>query len=955
MTEQNDGSFHILRQQLQEAAAAFADGPGALEGILLGLVDDVDRALREPLEIFPVCHHSPASATAMARRLREKQPKVVYLELCEDMAPMLTELRNCTLPVAVQAFASEVDGFPREWVPLSVVAPITEASAEYQAISYALDAPDVELVLVDRSCDHVFQWDQRPEAAVPNPNGADADPDAPSSVPPEEEAGLHGDAVGVEIGDLRPRFAELEEHLLRHGKVRHWSEWWHQYAELPLGDADHDTYRQVMFLIGSLFRRLAPGDQDRVRVDEDRERYMWTRMREHLAATGTDPADCLYVCGAFHTASRVEEFGVAGRDTFEISPRSATKWQYGLIPSSHAAIEAQFGLAGGSVSIAATTWAKNVKRTRVEPYRLEGQAGTKKAQAKKTAAAPVPVAVPPGGTTPPNPPDVQRGVPAADRLTGFLQRPPVLDSLDEAELLGWSVDIVRAARRNGYLASTADAIAVFETSILLAEMRDRAKPTPYDFQDAAVTCIEKDAVPGRRDVRRLVEIMMGGDRIGRVGYEALPPLARDVHDRLVPLGLKLEQRGVHRALLNIAAQPELAACSDVLWMLRYLLPQGAARPIMGERTLGEQPIQESWDLALGTHQRALIELGYEGVSIEQALEQRLRRAAYGAQATTATTLAAVEDAILYLRSRRLADELGTRALEVLSTERSVDGAPEVLRRARRLLAYHRTSEPMLPAWLESFVKAGYAHYCTLLPMAFNDDDATVRQVAAMLGFLFSMESLALSLGCDRTQLELAVAQSHPEEPAKTALLWAAKTQLGTLSRADLRERCDELLGNPLVVPAYPRYLSGLVYALEPVPTLADFVVEAVSNAFGRLPDPVLLPWLPTLITTLRSGGAELAPLLIREAGRIFPGQLPALDAWAPPWRDQPAATSPRAARGAPAGVALLTAHPATCDAVAGLLRCDDPWEATAPAPPGVALLDRYPATTQALETLLRTP
>jgi hypothetical protein len=944
MTGPNGGAFHPLRTQLQEAAATFTGGASALEGILLGMVDDVDRALREPLEIFPVCHHSPASATAMARRLREKQPKVVYLELCEDMAPMLTELRNCTLPVAVQAFASEVDGFPREWVPLSVVAPITEASAEYQAISYALDTPEVELVLVDRSSDHVFQWDQRPEAPVlnpdgPNPNGADADPDAPGSVPPEEEAGLHGDGVGVEIGDLRPRFAELEEHLLRHGKVRHWSEWWHQYAELPLGDADHDTYRQVMFLIGSLFRRLAPGDQDRVRVDEDRERYMWTRMREHLAATGTDPADCLYVCGAFHAASRVEEFGVAGRDTFEISQRSATKWQYGLIPSSHAAIEAQFGLAGGSVSIAATTWAKNVKRTGVKPYRLEGQAGTKKAKGKKTAAAPLPVPA----------------IPASDRLTGFLQRPPVLDSLDEAELLGWSVDIVRAARRNGYLASTADAIAVFETSILLAGMRDRAKPTPYDFQDAAVTCIEKDAVPGRRDVRRLVEIMMGGDRIGRVGYEALPPLARDVHDRLVPLGLKLEQRGVHRALLNIAAQPELADCSDVLWMLRYLMPQGAARPIMGERTLGEQPIQESWDLALGTHQRALIELGYEGVSIEQVLEQRLRRSAYGAQATTATILAAVEDAILYLRSRRLADELGTRALEVLSTERSVDGAPEVLRRARRLLAYHRSSEPVLPAWLESFVKAGYAHYCTLLPMAFNDDDATVWHVAAMLGFLFSMESLALSLGCDRTQLELAVAQSHPEEPAKTALLWAAKTQLGILSRADLRARCDELLGNPLVVPAYPRYLSGLVYALEPVPTLADFVVEAVSNAFGRLPDPMLLPWLPTLITALRSGGPELAPLLIREAGRIFPGQLPALDAWVPPWRDQPPATSPRAARGTTAGVALLTAHPATCDAVAELLRCDDPWEAAASAPSGVALLRRYPATTQALESLLRTP
>ncbi|MET7854045.1 hypothetical protein ABZT48_39000 [Streptomyces avermitilis] len=936
MSGTHEQTFEELRGQLQEAAATFSDGPDALEGILLGIVDDVDRAVREPLEIFPVCHHSPASALAMARRLREKQPKVVYLELCEDMAPLLTELRNCRLPVAVQAFATEVDGFPADWSPLSVVAPITEASAEYQAIAYALDTPGVELVLVDRSSDHVFQWDARGTDSAETGAG----PGASDAPPAEEEAALHGDAVGVEIGDLRPRFAELEEHLLHHGKVRHWSEWWHQYVELPLGDSDHDTYRQVMLLIGSLFRRLAPGDPHRVRVDEDRERHMWTRMREHLAATGTDAADCLYVCGAFHAASRVAEFGVHGTDTFEIGPRSATRWQHGLIPSSHAAIETQFGLASGSVSIAATTWAKNVRRTRVEPFRLAGQAGAKKPKAKKTAAAaPVPV------------------VSNSDKLTGFLRRPPVLDRLDETELLGWSVEIVRAARRNGYLASTADAIAVFETSILLAGMRDRARPTPYDFQDAAVTCIEKDTVPGRRDVRRLVDIMMGGDRIGQVGYDALPPLARDVHDRLAPLNLKLQQRGVQRALLDISSQPQLEQCSDVLWMLRYLMPQGTARPIMGERRLGERPIQESWDLALGTHQRALIELGYEGVSIEQVLEQRLRRTAYGPHATAATVLEAIEDATLHLRSRRLTDELGTRALEVLSAERSVDGAPEVLRRVRRLLAYYRTSEPVLPPWIESFVKTGYAHYCTLLPTAFTDDDATVRQVAAMLGFLFGMESLALSLGCDRTQLELSVGQSHPQEPSKVALLWAAQVQLGHLSRADLRARCAALLDNPMVVPAYPRYLSGFVHALEPVPGLADVVVEAVSNAFGRLPDPVLLPWLPTLISTLRSNGAELAPLLIREAGRIFPGRLGELDAWVPPWRAQPLpdAARPAGRAGHSRNVALLAAHPGTCDAVASLLGCDGTWQTADPDPEGVQLIGRHPDTAVALESLLATP
>ena len=924
-------AFGALRRQLQEAAAEFADGPGALEGILLGIVADIDRALREPLEIFPVCHHSPASAIAMARRLREKRPKVVYLELCEDMAPLLPELRNCRLPVAVQAFATDVEGFPAEWSPLSVVAPVTEASAEYQAIAYALNTPGAELVLVDRSADHVFQWEPRGTGPART-----ADPGTP---PAEEETGLglHGDSVGVEIGDLRPRFAELEEHLLRHGRTRHWSEWWHQYVELPLGDSDHDTYREVMLLIGSLFRRLAPGDPQQVRVDEDRERYMWTRMRQHLAASGTDPADCLYVCGAFHAASRVAEFGAGGADTFEISPRSATRWQHGLIPSSHAAIEAQFGLAAGSVSIAATVWAKNVKRTAVTPFRLAGQAAAKKSPGAETAA---PAA--PGPAAPP-----------ADKLSGFLQRPPVLDPLDEAELVGWSVEIVRAARRNGYLASTADAIAVFETSILLAGMRDRAKPTPYDFQDAAVTCIEKDTVPGRRDVRRLVEIMMGGDRIGQVGYDALPPLARDVHDRLAPLNLKLQQRGVQRALLDIASCPELRLCSDVLWMLRYLMPHGAARPIMGERRLGEQPIQESWDLALGTHQRALIELGYEGVSIEQVLEHRLRRMAYGPHTTSAVALKAVEDATLYLRSPRLADELGTRALEVLAAERSVDGAPEVLRRVRRLLTYYRTSEPVLPAWIESFIKSGYAHYCTLLPTAFAGE-ATVRQVAAMLGFLFSMESLALSLGCDRTQLELAVAQSHPGEPSKVALLWAAQVQLGHLSRADLRTRCDELLSNPLVLPAYPRYLSGFVHALEPVPGLADFAVEAVSNAFARLPDPVLLPWLPILISTLRSGAAELAPLLVREAGRIFPGRLAALDTWIPPWRPQTEPEAPQTARraGGGRGAALLVAHPETCDAAAALLDCDGIWETADCGQVGAALVTRHPDTAEALAALL---
>ncbi|WP_433440361.1 DUF5682 family protein [Nonomuraea sp. CA-141351] len=911
-------AFEPLREQLTQAAREF--GGDVVSDVLTGLVDDVDRALREELEIFPVCHHSPASALAMVRRLREKQPKVIYLELCEDLQPLLTELRNCRLPVAVQAFATDIDGFPASWAPLSVVAPITEASAEYQAISYALETPDVELVLVDRSTDHVFQWAPKEE---------------PEKKEHTEEGGLHGDAVGLEIGDLRPRFAELEEHLLHHGKVRHWSEWWDQYVEQPLAGADYETYRQVMVLIGSLFRRLDRGG-DRTTVDEDRERYMWTRMREHLAASGADPADCLYVCGAFHAASRVEQFGLKSTATFEISPRTGTKWLYGLIPSSHSAIEAQFGLASGSVSIAAASWAKSLTRSKLTPFQLAGQKGARKRAAK------LPAPVPPGEV--------------ADRLTGFLSKPPALDELDEAELLGWSVDIVRLARRNGYLASTADAIAVFETSILLAGMRNRARPTPYDFQDAAVTCIEKDVVPGRRDVRRLCEILLGGDRVGEVGYDALPPLARDVYDRLAPLGLDLEKRTIQRALLDLNANPDLVPCSDLLWMLRYLLPSDAVRPIMGERGLGERSIQESWDVAFGKHQRSIIELGYEGVTIEQVLEQRLRRSVWDPKATAAVALAAVEDAVIFLGSRRFADELGARAVELLASERSVDDAPEVLRRIRRLMAHYRAHEPELPAWCEEFATSGYAHYCTLLPTAFVADDTGVRQVAAMLGFLFSMESLAISLGCDRAQLELAVQQSHPESPAKVALLWAARSHLGLLSQAELRARCDELLANPLVVPSFPLYIIGFVQAMEPVPALSGFVVEVISKAFGRLPDRVLLPWLPKLITALRDQAGELVPVLVREAGRTFPGTLGAVDTWVPPWSARPVAAETAAPVASGPVAELLMGHPAACDAVAGLLGCEGSWQA--PAAGGAdhgavnALLGDHPEPALAVAGLL---
>jgi hypothetical protein len=143
-----------------------------------------------------------------------------------------------------------------------------------------------------------------------------------------------------------------------------------------------------------------------------------------------------------------------------------------------------------------------------------------------------------------------------------------------------------------------------------------------------------------------------------------------------------------------------------------------------------------------------------------------------------------------------------------------------------------------------------------------------------------------------------------------------------------------------------------------VPGLVDFVVEAVSNAFGRLPDTVLLPWLPTLFMALRKSGADLSSLLVREAGRVFPARLDVLDGWVAPWKGEdgdPAAvfTQRRAAGRAPGGpvATLFAAYPATCDAVAGLLGCEGEWSvggADGAGSGGLEIVARYPDTAAAL-------
>lgn len=933
-----DPALVALRTQVEAAAAAFAGDSAHLGALLRAMLSDVQRASAEPLEIFPVKHHSPASALHMVRRLRARAPKVIFMEGCEDLGAALAGLRHCRFPVALQAYAPEAPAFPVDWTPLNVVLPLTEFSAEYQAIAYCMANPGTKLVFVDRSVDHVFQWSARDAGPPGSEAGEEEEGEAPAEGEAEGSAGktgnLHGGAVGLQIGAMQPTFGEFVDVLLRNARVRHYSEWWTQYVEGPTLACDYATYRQVFFLVGSLLRRIGITERDR-ESDAQRERYMWTRIREGLRALKVDPREALHVCGAIHAVSPIPEFGSAGA-AWTIPPRTETKWFYGVVPSSYTAIERQFSQPAGEISIAQSMWEKGLQALEIKPFRIEKEEKAEKADKpvvrKAKAAAPEAAA--------------ERAT-EAPGLGEFLTRPPAFVAADDEQLLHWCVEIVQLARKNGYTASTADTIAILHTATLLAKLRDRPHPSPYDFQDAAVTCLEKDRVPGRRNVLRLCQILLGGDRLGRVGYESLPPLAQDVYDRLKVLGVDLKSSRIERALLDIQGRPELLPASDLLWRLRYL--GVGVRPIMGERSLGHKPKQESWDIEIGKYQGALIQIGYEGMTVEQVLEKRLKAAAFDAQARATKALAAAEDSVLYLRSGRLTRELGERATALLREEVGAADAPEIFQRVRALVHYFRTVG--LPEWIKDFVSTGYRHYATLLPQAFADRGTTPRQLAAMLAFIFTQEALAFSMGCERSQLLIAVGHAEPEDPPKVALHWAAQWILGQRPEEAIRADFLHLLASPLLLPAFPEYMAGFLLALEFTPRISRLAVEFLSRAFASLPDEVLVPWLPKLVVTLRPLGAGLMQTLVKEAGLAFPRELKGLPAWEFAWeRKTPAPVTaasvvasavpaagavavPKATSGterSPAELsvaALLRAEPAATDALALRMGLPATWAA----------------------------
>src|SRR5262249_11077018 len=151
------------------------------------------------------------------------------------------------------------------------------------------------------------------------------------------------------------------------------------------------------------------------------------------------------------------------------------------------------------------------------------------------------------------------------------------------------------------------------------------------------------------------------------------------------------------------------------------------------------------------------------------------------------------------------------------------------------------------------------------------------------------------------------------------------------------------------LPSLPDYLGGFLLALAFTPLVGSLTVELLSKAFERLPDRLLMPWLPKLLMMLRPYSTSALPALVKEAAALFPAGLDALGQWQPPGyrptastADRPGASALKAAPSKPSvdptcqsAAALLAAHPETTNALASALGLPVAWNQPVAASPNV--------------------
>ena len=276
--------------------------PSAVEAAVLGVADPlcldvdalqtrVDAVLAEELFWFPVRHHSPVAARFAEAALKERLPKIVFIEGPAEANHLVEYLLHAKTkpPIAIYSsyrdddnhlglagIASAAPDIPARF---SIWYPLLEYSPEYVAMKSA-KAIGAEVVFIDL------------------PYHATIQPYVPGMPPAELDAPERA-AVNVRESDHYFAASDLYRELARAAGYRTWDEAWDAMFEMR-GFADYEDYRREMTAFCGGVRATTPNACMNSDDTLPRERHMMRTIRATLQERGMQPAQAAVVCGGFH-------------------------------------------------------------------------------------------------------------------------------------------------------------------------------------------------------------------------------------------------------------------------------------------------------------------------------------------------------------------------------------------------------------------------------------------------------------------------------------------------------------------------------------------------------------------------------------------------------------------------------------------------------------------------------
>jgi hypothetical protein len=261
------------------------------------LTAQVDAVLKEDLYWFPVRHHSAAVARHVGQTIRQRRPKVVFIEgptEAQELIPFVVD-KATRPPIAIFSSYRDDDNVlglagvcsPSPEIParFSCWYPLVAYSPEYIAMQAAQEV-GAKVVFIDLPHHALIKSrQQREEEAQQRDQTPNEDVAEPTTPPTPNEDSL------IASSGFYQRLAAVAGY-------KSWDEAWDSIFEIS--ESSLEDFRRELATFCAAAR--ATSDAERIRTDGtlERERHFLKTIRETLSSQNVKACEAVVICGGFH-------------------------------------------------------------------------------------------------------------------------------------------------------------------------------------------------------------------------------------------------------------------------------------------------------------------------------------------------------------------------------------------------------------------------------------------------------------------------------------------------------------------------------------------------------------------------------------------------------------------------------------------------------------------------------